>query len=237
MRLGALEAAELRWFAPSATSGAICRSARAFPTLSPAETIGNLIDFFTKQEIEALGIGSFGPLSLDPNAPDLWRDYHHAQARLAGLSAAHRPYAEAAGRAGGHRHRRQRRCAGRGGLWARAGDWTASSTTPWAPGVGGGAAAGRQAAARSGASGDGPHAAASGSAAIPRRMASVPSTTAVWRAWPAARPCEKRWGVPGPGTAAGRHVAWEIEAEYLAQMCVNTIVTLSPERDRAAAAA
>ena len=57
----------------------------SFPTLSPAETIGNLIDFFKKQEIEALGIGSFGPLSLDPNAPDFgaitttpkpgWRDY------------------------------------------------------------------------------------------------------------------------------------------------------------------
>ena len=40
---------------------------------------------------------------------------------------------------------------------------------------------------------------------------------------------EKRWGVSARELDE-HHVAWEIEAEYLAQMCVNTIVTLSPKR-------
>ena len=40
---------------------------------------------------------------------------------------------------------------------------------------------------------------------------------------------EKRWGVSARELPP-EHVAWKIEAEYLAQMCVNTIVMLSPER-------
>ena len=39
---------------------------------------------------------------------------------------------------------------------------------------------------------------------------------------------EKRWGISARELPP-EHVAWDIEAEYLAQMCVNTIVTLSPK--------
>ena len=40
---------------------------------------------------------------------------------------------------------------------------------------------------------------------------------------------EKRWGVPARELPP-EHPAWKLEAEYLAQMCVSTILTLSPER-------
>ena len=40
---------------------------------------------------------------------------------------------------------------------------------------------------------------------------------------------EQRWGVPARELPP-EHIAWQIEAEYLAQMCVNTIVMLSPQR-------
>lgn len=40
---------------------------------------------------------------------------------------------------------------------------------------------------------------------------------------------EKRWGVSAKDLPQD-HVAWEIEAEYLSQMCVSTIVMLSPEK-------
>lgn len=40
---------------------------------------------------------------------------------------------------------------------------------------------------------------------------------------------EKRWGISAKELPED-HIAWEIEAEYLAQMCVNTIVLLSPKR-------
>ena len=40
---------------------------------------------------------------------------------------------------------------------------------------------------------------------------------------------EKRWGISAKELPED-HIAWEIEAEYLAQMCVSTIVTLSPQK-------
>ena len=40
---------------------------------------------------------------------------------------------------------------------------------------------------------------------------------------------QQRWGVPAHELPPD-HIAWEIEAEYLAQMCANTTVILSPER-------
>lgn len=40
---------------------------------------------------------------------------------------------------------------------------------------------------------------------------------------------EKRWGISAKKLPED-HMAWEIEAEYLAQMCVSTIVTLSPQK-------
>ena len=40
-----------------------------FDTLSPEETIPQIIEFFNKHEIKSLGIGSFGPVDIDPNSP------------------------------------------------------------------------------------------------------------------------------------------------------------------------
>jgi len=40
---------------------------------------------------------------------------------------------------------------------------------------------------------------------------------------------EKRWGKSAKELPED-HPAWELEAEYLAQMCVNTFVTLSPKK-------
>ncbi|MBN1776524.1 MAG: ROK family protein [Clostridiales bacterium] len=58
---------------------------QSLPTLSPEETVPAMRDFFAKHRIDALGVGSFGPLDLDPasetygnitSTPKLkWRDY------------------------------------------------------------------------------------------------------------------------------------------------------------------
>lgn len=40
---------------------------------------------------------------------------------------------------------------------------------------------------------------------------------------------ERRWGMPGEDLAS-EHVAWDIEAQYLATMCVNLSLCYSPER-------
>lgn len=45
----------------------------SFPTQTPEETIPNLIDYFKDKDIESLGIGCFGPISLNKKA----KDYGH----------------------------------------------------------------------------------------------------------------------------------------------------------------
>ncbi|MBQ8149425.1 MAG: ROK family protein [Clostridia bacterium] len=55
------------------------------PTESPEETMPPMIDFFRRHQVDALGVGSFGPLQLHPDAPDYgsitstpklkWKDY------------------------------------------------------------------------------------------------------------------------------------------------------------------
>ena len=39
------------------------------PTLTPDVTMPKMIEFFRKYEIDALGVGSFGPLDLNPDSP------------------------------------------------------------------------------------------------------------------------------------------------------------------------
>jgi fructokinase len=48
------------------------RAEMRIPTTTPEETLGQIITFFQQQAspIAAIGIGAFGPLSPDPNAPD-----------------------------------------------------------------------------------------------------------------------------------------------------------------------
>lgn len=41
----------------------------SIPTTSPDETFALMIDYFKKYDIEAMGIGSFGPLDLAPESP------------------------------------------------------------------------------------------------------------------------------------------------------------------------
>ena len=55
------------------------------PTLTPEETMPGMIEFFRRHEVDALGVGSFGPLDLDEKSPTYgnitstpklaWKDY------------------------------------------------------------------------------------------------------------------------------------------------------------------
>jgi fructokinase len=46
------------------------RAAATFPTTTPAETIGRAVEFFEREAtVEALGVGSFGPVDLDRESP------------------------------------------------------------------------------------------------------------------------------------------------------------------------
>lgn len=56
-----------------------------------------------------------------------------------------------------------------------------------------------------------------------------PTTTAAWRAWPAGRRFRSAGAFPRRNCRPD-HLAWKLEAEYLAQMCANTALILSPQR-------
>ena len=101
------------------------RAETRFPTTTPAETLGQAIDFFRQQQavhgrLAAIGLACFGPLDPDPGLADLRPHPADAQARLD-----RRGCGRAAGRglwrAGGLRYRRQRRGAGGGALGRRPG--------------------------------------------------------------------------------------------------------------------
>lgn len=65
------------------------------PTETPEETMPPMIAFFRRHQVDALGIGSFGPLQLDPAAPDYgsitstpklkWKDYPLLKRLLDGM--------------------------------------------------------------------------------------------------------------------------------------------------------
>lgn len=45
------------------------KGSAVFPTTTPQETIAEMINYFRKFDIDAVGIGSFGPLDLNPKSP------------------------------------------------------------------------------------------------------------------------------------------------------------------------
>ena len=67
---GGLEAGGTKFVCLIGTSPTDIRAETRFPTTTPDETIGRAIDFFQQhQPLAAVGIGSFGPLDLNPSSP------------------------------------------------------------------------------------------------------------------------------------------------------------------------
>ena len=68
MRLGALEAGGTKMVCAIGDEKGNIEERVSIPTKTPEETIPLLIDFFKQRNIDALGIGCFGPLELNPKA-------------------------------------------------------------------------------------------------------------------------------------------------------------------------
>ncbi len=68
-----IEAGGTKWVCMIAAHPEDIRASTRFPTTRPEETIGAAIAFIKRQiqpgELKGLGIGSFGPLDLDPESP------------------------------------------------------------------------------------------------------------------------------------------------------------------------
>lgn len=225
MLIGALEAGGTKMVCSIGTPQGNVLQRASFHTLTPDETIPQIVDFFDKFDISALGVGSFGPLDLNhrsatygyitaspkkawSNFPILARlreELHVPVAIDTDVNAA--AIAEHVMGAGkGYRSL----------VYVTVGT-----------GVGGGIIM----------NGDIVHGLIHPEVGhmilTPNEMDTMPDGMCTFH-----RHCleglasgpaiEKRWGL-SPRLMMEDHPAWDLEAKYLAQMCVNLILILSPE--------
>lgn len=70
---GGIEAGGTKWVCAIGSGPDDVRAEVRFPTTTPAETMGQAIAFFAEQQrhtpLAAIGIGSFGPIDLNPHSP------------------------------------------------------------------------------------------------------------------------------------------------------------------------
>ncbi|MBQ6951478.1 MAG: ROK family protein, partial [Clostridia bacterium] len=66
MHLGAIEAGGTKMVLAVADEKLNILFRKTLPTQSPEETMPQMIAFFGEHPVEALGIGSFGPVDLNP---------------------------------------------------------------------------------------------------------------------------------------------------------------------------
>lgn len=69
MRIGALEAGGTKMVCAIGNEGGEILERISLPTETPESTMPNIIKYFKENKIEALGIGSFGPVDLDKSSP------------------------------------------------------------------------------------------------------------------------------------------------------------------------
>lgn len=69
MQIGALEAGGTKMVCAIVDENGVVSDRISLPTGTPAETMPQLIDYFARHQVEALGVGCFGPLDLDRSSP------------------------------------------------------------------------------------------------------------------------------------------------------------------------
>lgn len=69
MKLGAIEAGGTKFVCGIGNENGEILDRVSFPTTTPEETMGQVIRYFKEKEVEAIGIGSFGPVDLNQSSP------------------------------------------------------------------------------------------------------------------------------------------------------------------------
>ena len=226
MRLGALEAGGTKMVCAIGDEQGNVFERESYPTLEPENTIPKIIEFFRERPVEALGIGSFGPLDLNPDSPTFgnitttpkpgWRDYPLRGALQEALkvpvgidtdvNAA--AFSEAVLGAGK-------------GL-----NYLVYYTI--GTGVGGGAYLNGKL-LHGMVHPEMGHVLLRPDPRDPTPRGFCPYHDGCLEGMACGTAIEKRWGKSAKVLPVD-DVAWDVEAEYLAQMCVSTILTLSPEK-------
>ena len=222
---GAIEAGGTK-FVCAAGSGPEDLDLYEFPTTTPAETIDRAIAFFRKRPLQAIGIGSFGPIDPDPRSKTFgyitstpktaWRhvDFVGAIRKALNVPVAFETDVNAAA-FGEHR-------------WGAARGLDTFLYLTIGTGIGGGAMV-------NGSLLHGRMHPEMGHVRVPHDRTTDPYTGGCpfhgdciegLASGPAV---EARWGVTGRELPPD-HPGWELEAHYLAFGLVNWICTLSPQR-------
>lgn len=226
MRLGALEAGGTKMVCAIGDEHGNVIERASFPTRMPEETMPDIINYFKDKGIEALGIGSFGPLNLDENDPNFgditttpkpgWKDYPLRRELMkalnvpVGIDTDVNAAALAEAKLG----------AGNG----------IDSLVYYTigTGIGGGAVvAGKL--LHGLVHPEMGHILLRPVENDPTPKGFCPYHDGCLEGMANGPAIEKRWGVSAKELPAD-HIAWDIEAEYLAQMCANTTVMLSPKK-------
>ncbi|MUT65789.1 ROK family protein [Paenibacillus sp. NEAU-GSW1] len=69
MRIGAIEAGGTKFICGIGNEHGVIEESVSFPTEQPNITLGNVIRYFSDKGVEAIGIGSFGPIDLQQGSP------------------------------------------------------------------------------------------------------------------------------------------------------------------------
>lgn len=199
---------------------------KSVPTLKPEETMPVMIDYFKQHDLSALGIGCFGPLDLNETSPTFgcitatpklaWRNYPIRQifADVLGIPIGIDTDVNGAALAELQ-------------LGAAKGLESCVYITI-GTGIGGGVVMGGK-----------PvhgmmHPELGHQLVVPDRNDPTPEGFCPYHkhcleGLAAGTALQKRWGVPGKELPQN-HIAWVLEANYLAQMCHNAIMTISPQK-------
>lgn len=70
MRIGAIEAGGTKIVCGVGNEQGIIENRVSFPTEQPEKTLPQIIAYFQDKPVEAIGIGSFGPINIDPSSPE-----------------------------------------------------------------------------------------------------------------------------------------------------------------------
>ncbi len=226
MRLGALEAGGTKMVCAIGDENGNVFERMSFPTRMPEETMPDIINYFRERPVEALGISSFGPLNLnkqDPNFGDItttpkpgWQNYPLLRTLAEALNVPVGIDTDVNGAALAE---------------ARLGVGRGLDSLVYytiGTGVGGGAVVeGRL--LHGLVHPEMGHMLLRPCKDDPAPHGFCPYHDGCLEGMATGVAIEKRWGVPA-AQLPPEHIAWDIEAEYLAQMCANTIVILSPKK-------
>jgi fructokinase len=225
--LGGLETGGSKWECAVATAAGEVATAETIPTTTPAETIGRAVAFFEAAgPVDAVGIGSFGPVDLDPASPTWgyvtttpkpgWANTDVAQEirRRLRVPVAFDTDVNAAA-LGEHR-------------WGAGRGLDTLCYVTVGTGIGGGAIAGGRLV-------HGLVHPEFGHMRVPHDLAadpfpgSCPFHGDCWEGLASGRALEARWGRPAH-ELDGDPAVWELEARYLALGLVSVMCVLSPQR-------